>query len=361
VGQLAAPIIAHHDRDRFELFGYSIGANDGSIERQAAEQGCDIFRDVSGSTDLDIAEAIASDEVDILVDLNGYTRGSRSVVMTLRPAPVQVWMLGFPGTSGSDFVDYIVADRTALPPEQAMHFSEQPCWLPHACQTLDDRQAIATEPVTRAALGLPEDGPLLVSWQTPFKIEPRVFGLWMDILRAVPDAHLWLRRMPRTTRYNLGQEAVRHGIDPARIVYADETAPDKPGYLRNLVLADIALDTFIYNGHATTSDFLWAGVPVITQLGRHFAGRVAASLIEAAGLPELITYSDRAYRDLAVKLALDPDRLAALRVRLADNRAHAPLFDTARYVRHLEQGYEAMWARHLTGESPAPIVVEATS
>ena len=357
VGQIAASILARHDRARFAVHAYSVGADDRSAARQAIERDSEIFRDLRVAKDTAIAEAIATDGIQILVDLNGYTQGCRPGVMVLQPAPIQVWALGFPGTSGSDFIDYIVADKTVLPPEQVAHFSEQPCWLPETCHPVDDRTEIATEPVSRAELGLP-DGFLFVSWQNPIKIEPRVFDLWMDILATVPDSHLWLRAMPEYSRRNLGIEAKRRKIDPDRIVCAAETAREKSLYLRILGCADLALDTLVYNGQTTTSDLLRAGVPVISMLGNHFAGRVAASLLQAAGLSELVTYSPRAYRDLAVKLARDPARLAALRTRLADLRKTAPLFDTPRYVRALERGYEAMWARQQAGQKPAPISVD---
>lgn len=360
VGQLAASILARHDRGRFAIHGYSVGADDRSLPRQAVERSCDIFRDLRTAKDSDIAEAIAADGIQILADLNGYTQGCRPGVVVLQPAPIQVWALGFPGTSGSDFIDYIVADKTVLPPDHVAHFSEQPCWLPEACHPVDDRTDVATDPITRTELGLP-DGFLFVSWQNPIKIEPKVFDLWMDILRTVPDSHLWLRPMPEYARRNLGIEAKRRKIDPNRIVCAAETARDKSLYLRNLGCADLALDTLVYNGQTTSSDLLRAGVPVIAMLGNHFAGRVAASLLQAAGLSELVTYSPRAYRDLAVKLARDPERLAALRTRLRDQQRSAPLFDTGRYVRALERGYEAMWARHRTGQKPAPISVDPES
>ncbi|MEX2298634.1 MAG: hypothetical protein WD715_14560 [Dongiaceae bacterium] len=324
VGQLAAPILAHHDRSRFEVFAYSIGPNDSSAERRAIEQSTEHFRDVKALGDGDIARLVRDDAIDILIDLNGYTRGSRGVITALRPAPVQVWMLGFPGTSGSSFIDYIIADPVSLPPEQRPHFSEQPCWLPHSCQTLDDGQPIAEDALTRALLGLPSEGPLFVSWQSPFKIERRAFDCWVEILRAVPESHLWLRRCPEFVRANIAHALRRHGLTPSRVVFAAATPHNKPTYLRCLTLADIALDTFGYNGHATTSDLLWAGIPVITKLGNHFAGRVAASLLHAADLPELVTYSPNAYRDLAIKLARDPERLAALKQRLVANRTPHP-------------------------------------
>jgi len=357
VGQLAAAILARHDRERFRVVAYSIGADDRSTERKAAMRSAETFRDLRTATDAEIAAAIREDGIDILVDLNGYTSGARSAVTAMRPAPVQVWLLGFPGTSGSDFVDYFISDRIALPPELAQFFSEQPCWLPTGCQPLDDAQLVSSATVTRAELGLPEEGFLFVCWQAGFKIEPRAFGLWMEVLKAVPDSHLWLRRLPGFARDNLAAEAARRGVDPARIVHAGRAAADKPAYLRHLACADLALDTLIYNGHATTSDLLMAGVPVVTLPGRHTAGRVAASLLHAAGLPELVTYSPRAYRDLAVKLARDPARLAALRARIAENRTHAPLFDTTRYVRALERGYEAMQTRRLQDAAPAPIAI----
>jgi len=356
VGQIAAAMLARHDRGRFAVHGYSVGIDDRSLPRQTIERNCDTFRDLRTARDSDIAEAIAADGIQILVDLNGYTQGCRPGVMVLQPAPIQVWALGFPGTSGSDFIDYIVADKTVLPSEHVAHFSEQPCWLPDMCHPIDDGTPIATEPANRAELGLP-DGFLFVSWQNPIKIEPRVFDLWMDILRTVPDSHLWLRPMSEYARRNLGIEAKRRKIDPDRIVCTVETAQEKSLYLRNLGCADLALDTLTYNGQTTTSDLLRAGVPVVAMLGSHFAGRVAASLLQAAGLSELVTYSPRAYRDLAVKLARDPARLAALRTRLADLRQTAPLFDTGRYVRALERGYVAMWGRHRTGQKPAPIDV----
>jgi predicted O-linked N-acetylglucosamine transferase (SPINDLY family) len=228
--------------------------------------------------------------------------------------------------------------------------------MPQSFQPNDDGQPIADQPLTRGNYGLPEGAPVFCSFNQGFKIEPILFGLWMDLLRALPGSALWLPASSPEILANLRREAGERSVDPGRLVFADR--PPKELHLKRLALADLALDTRLYNGHTTTSDALWAGVPVVTLLGEHFASRVSASVLHAIGLPELIATSLEDYRAIALRYARDPALLGALRRKLAANRKTEPLFETARYVRALERGYRAMWRRHAAGAEPANILVE---
>jgi predicted O-linked N-acetylglucosamine transferase (SPINDLY family) len=270
---------------------------------------------------------------------------------------VQATWLGYPGTTGVAFFDYVLVDRIVAPPEDQAHFSEKLVWLPEAYQVNDDAQAIAPAIPSRADCGLPDRGFVFCCFNASYKIEPMIFATWMEILRAVPGSVLWLFAGSPAVQANLRRAAAGHGLDPARLVFAPHRRKDE--HLARHRHADLFLDTYFYNAHTTASDALWAGVPLLTLPGRNFAQRVAASLLTAIGLPELIAPDLATYRRRAIELAGDPAALAALRARLAANRLHAPLFDTARFARHLEKAYRTMWDAYTRGEAPRAFAVPA--
>jgi protein O-GlcNAc transferase len=339
---LTLGLYGRHDRRRFEVFAYSIGVPDAGPHRQRVMRDCDHFADVHGLGDAAIAARIAQDGIDILLDMKGYTGGSRPGVLALRPVPVQVNYLGYPGTMGADFMDWLVSDAVLVPPEHENGYTEKIVRLPFSYQATDDRQAVDPAPVDRTAAGLPEEAFVYCCFNTSAKIDRASFAAWVDVLLAVPHAVLWLLDAPAAARDRLAAEARRRGVDPARLVYAP-VCP-KPRHLARLALADVVLDTFICNAHTTATDALWMGVPVVTRTGETFASRVASSLLHAAGLPELAVPDADAYVALAIRLAREPARLAAARAVLA-RRADSPLFDSSGYVRALEDALLAMLDR----------------
>ena len=353
---LVAGLFGLHDREGFEIQAYSYGPDDGSDYRKRIAEGCDRFIDVRALSALEAARRIHEDGVDILVDLKGHTKGARLEICALRPAPVQVAYLGYPGSTGAEFFDYVITDRVVTPEDQAPHYSEEFAYLPHCYQVNDHTQAISEKPVARADFGLPpEESFVFCSFNQPYKIEPVMWDVWMRLLLSAPESALWLYCPNETAAQNLRREAAARAVDAGRLVFADNLP--KPEHLARLKLADLFLDTRICNGHTTTSDALWAGLPVLTLQGRHFASRVASSLLTAIGLEELITYSLEGYEALAARLACRPAELGAVREKLARNRLTEPLFDTPRFARGLEEAYRQMWALHLAGETPRMIEV----
>lgn len=371
VGYLSADFHAHatsylmvslfglHDREAFEIYAYSYGPDDSGDCRRRIVNGCESFVDIRDLSAVDAARRIHRDGVDILVDLKGYTKGTRLEICALRPAPVQATYLGFPGSTGAGFFDYILTDRIVTPQDQAPHYTEKFAFLPHCYQVNDHTQAISDKPFTRADFGLPDEGFVFCSFNQTYKIEAVMWEVWMRILRSVPGSVLWLYLSNGAAERNLKREAAARDVDPQRIVFA--TKLPKPEHLARLKLADLFLDTRICNGHTTASDALWAGVPLITLQGRHFASRVASSLLAAVGLPELITASLDGYEALALRLARNPDELAAIREKLAENRLTKPLFDTPRFARNLEAAYKEFWRLYLAGEAPRMVEVVDTA
>ena len=341
-----------HDRSRFDVRAYSYGADDGRAMRRRLEAAFDGFRDVGGLTDIAVARAIFADKIDILVDLKGYTRDARTGVLMLHPAPVQVNYLGYPGTLGSGICDYIVTDRFVTPPDSAADYSESFAYMPHSYHP-HGRRAAAGQPPGRAEVGLPPDSFVFCSFNQPYKITPDMFSLWCRLLALVPGSVLWLLDSD-TAKGNLRNEALRRGVDPRRLIFAPDMA--QPGHIARLQLADLVLDTAPCGAHTTASDALWAGVPVVTSPGETFASRVAGSLLQAAGLGELITADFGGYFDLALDLATDVRRLDALRARLRRSRDSCALFDVAGYTADLEHVYEIMWRRCQAGLPVAAIV-----
>lgn len=343
-----------HDRTRFEIVGFSLRPNDGSSYRRDIVAGCDRFVELSGLSNAEAATRIAQEGIHILVDLHGYTRFARPEIFALRPAPVQISFLGYPGTLGADYIAYIIADRVVLPEELQPWFSECPVYL--SCyQANDDEQPIAATGMTRADAGLPKDGFVFCCFNQLSKIEPESFSVWMRILKQVPGSVLWLLASDPRGAEPLRQAARMCGIDPARLVFASRLP--KAEHLKRHQLADLFLDTFTYNAHTTASDALWAGLPIVTLRGRFFQSRVCASLLTALGLLELITASRTEYETLAIGLAREPTRLRELRVCLQERRRAGPPFDTQSFVHNLERAFEAMWAPHKTGGRPKALYI----
>jgi protein O-GlcNAc transferase len=356
VSILVAGLLESHDRRSFETYAMSTGADDGSALRQRVVAGCDHFIDLQGAQNAAIAARISELGIDILVDLNGHSLGGRPGVLALRPAPLQLNYLGFPGTMGCDFVDYVVADEFVIPLERAKYFSEKIIYLPDCFQPNDARR-VTPRPCTRLAAGLPESGFVFCAFNTSHKLNPVVFDLWCRLLEATPGSLLWVVSPGPKGAELLRREAQARGVEPQRLVFADQ----KPyaEHISRIVHADLFLDTLPFNGGTTTSDFLWAGVPVVTCAGRSFAGRMSGSLLRAVGLPQLVTTTPQEYMQLALELAHDPGKLSQVRATLMENKAQAPLFDTRRYCRHLEAAYAQIWQRHELGAPPAHLHVRA--
>lgn len=350
--------LEQHDATRFEIHAFDNGWDDGSETRKRIDAAVHRVVNIRGLSDAQAARAIRDSGIDILVNLNGYFGDDRNHVFAQRPAPVQVNYLGFPGTLGAPYMDYIVADPIVIPDAQRTFFTEKVVHLPHSYQANDNRRAMSNRVFSRSDFGLPQDGFVFCCFNNNYKITPHTFDGWMRILAHVPGSVLWLIEDNALASNNLRKEAAARSIDPARLVFAARMEPDE--HLARHRCADLFLDTLPYNAHTTASDALWAGLPLLTCAGGTFAGRVAASLLTNIGLPDLIASSQEDYERLAVAFATQPDRLNALRQKLDANRLTAPLFDTERFTRHLEQAYAAMHARRKAGQRPDHIVVAAT-
>jgi predicted O-linked N-acetylglucosamine transferase (SPINDLY family) len=356
VSHLVQGVFGLHDRGGFEVFAYSFGPDDGSPYRRRIARDCDHFRDLRGATLADSARCIHHDRLHVLVDLQGHTGFSRMSVLALRPAAVQVNYLGHPGTSGADFLDYLVGDPVVTPPERAAAYRERVVTLPHCYLATDNGQAVAASAGSRAEHGLPEAGTVFCAFNNGYKIEPEVFGAWMRVLLRVPGSVLWLSPAAAPVEDNLRREAEARGVAGGRLVFA-RRVPGKAEHLARHRLADLFLDTWVYNGHTTAADALWAGLPVLTCPGETFAARVGASLLTAVGLPDLIATDRMSYEELAVRLGTNAEALREVRDKLAGQRTTWPLFDTPRLVRNLERAYRAMWSNYAAGRPPQPLEV----
>jgi predicted O-linked N-acetylglucosamine transferase (SPINDLY family) len=341
---LAVGLFEHHDRDRFEVHAYSFGIDDGSAYRRRVVAAFEHFHELRGASSEAIAARIAADGIDVLVDLKGYTTESRPEIFALRPAPVQVSWLGYPGTMGAPSIDALIADHTIVPSGAEWQCSERIVRLPESYQSNDDRQPIAPSAPTRAACGLSEAGFVFACFNKHYKIERRAFAAWMRILQAVPGSVLWL--LGGHGEAALRAAATHAGVDPARLVFAGKEP--KPRHLARHACADLFLDTFTCNAHTTASDALWAGLPLLTLPGEAIAARVGASLVRAMNLEDAIALDVADYERRAIALARDPATLAALRARLAAARERAPLFDTARFTRNFEAVLEGLAAARPT-------------
>ena len=358
VSYLLAGVIARHDTRRFDTIAVGWGRQNDGPTRARLEAAFGRFIDATHTSDAEVAMQLRDLEVDIAIDLTGHTGGQRTGIFALRSAPLQVNYLGYPGTSGAPYMDYIIADSIVIPRAEERAYSECVARLPNCYLPNDDRRSIGPETLTRGAAGLPESGFVFCAFNNPVKITPAVFSVWMELLRQVPESVLWLRAGVTEARRNLERAAEERGIAPSRLVFA-ASVDSIESHLARHRLADLFLDTLPYNGHTTACDALWAGLPVLTCSGRSFASRVGESVLRAMALPELITHSLPGYAQAALELARNPSRLGGIRERLAQNRRTSALFDTARYCRHLEAAYVQMWERQRAGLSPASFAVDA--
>jgi len=359
VADAIAGCFEQHDKSRFVTTAISLGPDDASPMRHRLEAAFDRFIDVQALSDLQVAMKLRELEVDVIVDLNGNSGAKRTGILLHRPAPVQVSFLGFPGTMGMPFLDYVIADRIVIPEEQQKFYDEKVVYLPDTYMPNDSGRPIAQITPSRTAAGLPQTGFVFACHNSEHKLSPEIFAVWMRILRSVEGSVLWLKTLNPAAMANLWREAKAQGIAPERIIFAPRV-PQTEGHLARLRLADLFLDTLPYNAHATACDALWVGLPVLTCPGNSFPGRVAASVLHAIGLPELVASSLPEYEQLALALARDPVRLAALKAKLKRQRDVAALFDTMRFTRHLESAYSTMCERQRAGLPPASFAVAAT-
>ena len=351
VAYVIAGVLERHDRDLFEIHAISLQPEAHASEiGQRLRRAVEHFHDVSARRDAEVAQLLRELRIDIAVDLNGYTVGARPAIFAYRAAPVQACHVGYAGTLGVPYMDYLLADRVTIRPGEERGYSEQVVRLPHCYLPNDDRREMGRTPA-RAHAGLPDTGLVFCAFTNAYKINAPVFDVWMRLLQAVEGSVLWLRGMGVESKSNLQREAQQRGVAPERLVFAPHVA-SVAEHLGRHVLADLFLDTAPYNAHSTAMDALWAGVPVLTCAGRTFAARVAASALTAVGVPELITHSLAEYERKALDLAQNPSTLQALRTRLVASRATAPLFDTPRFCRNLEAAYRGMHERAMSGESP---------
>ena len=359
VAHLIAGVLEQHDGGRFETVGISLQrqVDPGPMARRM-QRAFGHFHDVSDLSDREVASRLRDWEIDIAVDLTGHTRGGRLGILALRPAPLQVSYLGFTGTLGAPFVDYLMADEVAIPPDQDRFFREHIARLPYSYLPNDDAQPIAVQTPSRTDLGLPDDAFVFCALHNTYKINPPLFDVWMRLLRETPGSVLWLRGGASVMQSNLTREARARGVAPERLVFA-ERVPSMEIHLARYRRADLFLDAFPYGGHATSRDSLWAGLPVLTCAREVFASRVAASQLRALGLPELVTSSFEEYGARALELAHSPSRLAGLRGRLAEQKRARPVMETDLYRRHLESAYLTMAERQRRGDAPQSFSVPA--
>jgi predicted O-linked N-acetylglucosamine transferase (SPINDLY family) len=337
--------------------GISYGPDDGSEIRARLVKAFDQFHDVVLRGDREVAQLLLDLDVDIAVDLKGHTEQARPAILAYRPAPIQVSYLGYTATMGVDFIDYILADRVALPFDQQQHYSEKIVHLPDSYWVNDSKRSVAEEVPLRGLAGLPQDGFVFCCLNNSYKLTPQFFDVWMRLLRQVEGSVLWLLGTSEAATRNLCNEASARGVDPSRLVFAPKTEISK--HLARHRLADLFLDNLPVNAHTAASDALWVGLPVLTCMGESFVGRVAASLLGAVGLPELVTRSLDEYEALALKLATDPALIASIRQKLDGNRKTYPLFSTDRLRRDIERAYATMWDIARRGEPPRSFAVDA--
>jgi len=356
VGTLMARVFERHDRSCFETIAVSFGTDIKTPMRERLRDAFEHFEQVRERSIGDIAALIRQREVDIAVDLMGFTGECRSAIFALRPAPVQVNYLGFAGTMGAEYIDYIVADRTVIPDEHRQYYAEKIAWLPGCYLPPDETREIAARTPSRTEFGLPEKGFVFASFNNAYKFTPEIFDFWVRLLSSIEGSVLWLPEHHPTATRNLIREAEARGVAGSRLVFSRPVSGGAE-HLARLRVADLFLDTLPYNAHSTAVDALWAGLPVLTCTGHNFAGRVATSLLKGLALPELITDSPAAYEARALELARGPAELDGLRAKLARNRATSPLFDSAEFTRNLEAAFTIMWERQQKNEPPADFAV----
>jgi protein O-GlcNAc transferase len=354
-GYLMAELFEMHDKNQFELVGFSFGPVVDDEMRRRLKRSFDRFIEVGGASDLEVAKLSRDLNIDIAVDLKGFTENARAGIFSYRAAPIQVNYLGYPGTMGADYIDYIIADKTLIPPQSQKFYSEKVVYLPNSYQVNDRKRLISDRKFTKKELGLPESGFIFCCFNNNYKILPATFNSWMRVLKKVEGSILWLFQDNSWAVENLKKEAEKQGVAPDRLVFAERLRLSD--HLARHRHADLFLDTFPYNAHTTSSDALWAGLPVLTLMGESFASRVAASLLNAVGLPELITRTQEEYEALAIELARNPNKLIDARLKLANNCLTAPLFDTPLFTKNLEAAYIGIMERYQTDMLPEHMVI----
>lgn len=352
---LMAGLFEGHDRSKFEIVAFSFGPKQKDEMQIRLTSAFNQFIDVDSKSDVEIAALSRSLDIDIAIDLKGYTTHSRMNIFAYRAAPIQVNYLGYPGTMSAPYIDYLIADSVLIPKTDQSYYSEKIAYLPNSYQVNDSERKITNKLFTRQELALPESAFVFCCFNNNFKITPCTFDVWMNILKKVDNSVLWLFEDNAVAATNLSKEAERRGIDASRLIFAKRMM--NADHLARHKAADLFLDTFIYNAHTTASDALWAGLPVLTVKGNTFASRVAASLLNAIDLPELITDSHEHYESLAVELATNPEKLYAIKTRLEKNRLTTPLFNTALFVQHIEAAYTQMYDRYQENLPPEHIYI----
>jgi protein O-GlcNAc transferase len=347
VAHLLTELLELHDKNQFELFGFYFGPPDSSKMHKRVSSAFNQFIDVGLKSDKDIALMSREIGIDIAVDLTGFTESARTDIFSYRAAPIQVNYLGYPGTTGAEYIDYIIADPIIIPTESQQYYSEKVVYLPNSYQVNDRQRSITDKVFTKDELGLPKDSFVFCCFNNNYKITPNTFDGWVRILKVVKGSVLWLLEDNPIAVLNLRKEAQVRGLDPNRLVFAKRTNP--PEHLARHRAADLFIDTLPYNAHTTASDALWAGLPVLTCTGESFASRVAASLLNAIELPELITTTQKQYEARAIELATNPEKLKNIKNKLERNRLTTALFDTPRFTKHIEAAYKQMYERYQDG------------
>ena len=356
VASLIAELFELHDRNQFEVIGFSLGLDTPDEMRLRLKESFDQFIDVYGLSDQEVAQLARDLKIDIVIDLGGYTQDCRTSIFSYKAAPIQINYLGYPGTMGAPYMDYILADPILIPPENQKYYSEKIVYLPHTYQVNDRKRKISTTFLKRSDFDLPEDSFIFCCFNNNFKLTPHTFDSWCRILKAVKGSVLWLYEGHEKTKSNLSKEFTKRGLASERLIFAKRVPSDE--HLARYQLADLFLDTLPYNAHTTTSDALWAGTPVLTLIGNTFAGRVAGSLLKAISMDELISESIKEYETKAIDLANHPEKLKTIKQRLQANRSTAPLFNTPLFTRHLESAYTTMYARYQDDVAPEHLWVE---
>ncbi len=349
-------LFANHNRDEFETFVFSHGPDVASSYRNHIKETCEHFIDVGTISYPKAAQKIYDNNIDILIDLNGHTSGARTQVLALKPAPIQAHYLGYLGTFGADFIDYVFADEIVITPEAKDNYVEKIVYLPNTYMITDNKHPISDKPIQRQDYKLPEDAFVFCCFNSNYKIEPNIFAIWMNILRQCEKSVLWLYSGSELQKNNLRKEAQKANVNPERLIFIGRQPKDL--YLASYRLADLFLDTYYYNANTTTVDALWAGLPVLTCPSSNYCGRGATSSLNAIGVPELIMPDQESYRDRAIYFYNNPDELKKIRKKMVEQRDSSLLFDTKRFVANLEQGYRQMWEIYQRGESPQNIYVK---
>jgi len=353
--RLLAGVLEAHNRECFEIYAFSYVLRQNDEMRKRIKLGVDHFIDVNNLSSIEIAKLIQNNNIDISIDLNGYTRKSRSEIFQYRMSPIQINYLGYPSTMGANFMDYIIADPVTIPDENRDFYSEKIIYMPHTYQANDDKRKIAKTNSKRVDFNLPEKGFVFCCFNQIYKITPKEFNIWMRLLKNVNNSVLWLIKSNKWVEQNFSKEAKRHGIDPLRIIFAEKLSHSE--HLARHKHADLFIDTFNYNAHTTASDALWAGLPIVTKQGKQFSARVTSSLLTTCGLPELITKNEKEYEDLIYELATNPKKLKTISLKLSENKKNNPLFNTKQYTNNFENGLQKAYDLYFNGEYPKNIFV----